>query len=102
MVNTLLREIELRLDALFAQLAEGFDAPPAQRLRLEGLLEAAALLGIATQAELEAVLTERYCAAFSCSPAEDFGAQWQRLFPFPQIPAMQRRAPVVPSTSDDL
>ncbi len=101
-MNTLLREIELRLDALFAQLAEGFDAPPAQRLRLEGLLEAAALLEIASQAELEAVLTDRYFAVFCRSPAEDFGAHWQRLFPFPQIPAMQQRAPVVPSTSDAL
>tara|TARA_R100001480_G_scaffold39845_3_gene52661 strand:- start:1060 stop:1365 length:306 start_codon:yes stop_codon:yes gene_type:complete len=101
-VNTLLEHITERLDSLFAQLAEGLDAPPAQRLRLEGLLEAAVLLGGASEDELTALLSSRYQAAFSRTPQDDFGAQWRQLFPFPQIPAMQQRAPVVPSTSDDL
>jgi hypothetical protein len=100
-VNTLLEHITARLDSLFVQLVEGLDAPPAQRLRLEGLLEAA-VLGGASEDELTALLSSRYQAAFSRTPQDDFGAQWRQLFPFPQIPAMQQRAPVVPSTSDDL
>ena len=41
--------------------------------------------------------------SFSGTPqtiGEAFGADWEAFFPFPQIPAMARRAPVYPSTRD--
>ena len=91
-MNTLLEHITARLDSLFAQLAEGLDAPPAQRLRLEGLLEAAVLLGGASEDELTALLSSRYQAAFSRTPQDDFGAQWRQLFPFPQPCNSARRS----------
>ncbi|MDP4789622.1 MAG: hypothetical protein NWR64_06500 [Haliea sp.] len=101
-MNRLLKTIEQRLDALFLALAEGLDAPPGRRLRLEGLLEAAALLELASEESLSALLASRYEAAFARPVHADFGEDWQCLFPFPQIPAMQHRAPVVPTTADDL
>ncbi len=101
-MNILLETIDRRLADLLAQLAAGLDAPPGQRLRLEGLMEAAVLLEIAAEAELVALLETRYRDAFGHSPGEDLGEDWQSFFPFPQIPAMARRAPVYPSTRDDL
>ena len=32
--------------------------------------------------------------------AADFGDNWQDFYPFPQIPAMGKRAPVYPSTPE--
>ncbi len=101
-MNALLETIDQRLAALMAQLATGLDAPPGARLRLEGLMEAAALLGIATEAELQSLLEVRYREAFGHPPETDLGEDWQSFFPFPQIPAMARRAPVYPSTRDEL
>lgn len=97
-----MENIEQRLVALLSLLAEGLDAPPGQRLRLEGLMEAAVLAEIATEAELRILLESRYRAAFGHSLEDDLGEGWQSFFPFPQIPAMARRAPVFPSTRDDL
>jgi hypothetical protein len=85
---------------MFAALAQGDDVPPAQRLRTEGMMEAAALLGIATPAELIASMDICYRAANGRGLDEDFGDDWQEFFPFPQIPAMAKRAPVYPSTPD--
>jgi hypothetical protein len=94
--------IDQRLQALLAQLGKGQDAPPGQRLRLEGLMEAALLTGCASEAELRSLLEARYREAFGRRLEEDLGAGWESFFPFPQIPVMGRRAPVFPSTRDDL
>lgn len=101
-MHTLMETIDRRLEALLSQLAAGLDASPGQRLRLEGLMEAAVLLEIATAAEVWALLEARYREAFGRSLEDDLGPDWRSFFPFPQIPAMARRAPVVPSTRDDL
>ncbi len=84
---------------MFAALAEGADVPPGQRLRTEGMMESAVLLELASAADLTQAMERSYRAAFGHGIAEDFGDSWQDLFPFPQIPAMARRAPVYPSTS---
>ncbi|RLQ22327.1 hypothetical protein DWB85_08590 [Seongchinamella sediminis] len=84
---------------MFAALARGEDLPPGQRLRAEGLAEAAVLLG-ASSAALDEQMDKCYQAAFGRSLAEDFGADWRSLGPFPENPAMARRAPVYPSTAD--
>jgi hypothetical protein len=98
--QALLDEVERRWRTLFAELAAGADAPPAARLRLEGLLEAALLVGAASEAELTARMDVAYRQAFGESLAQRFGEDWRSFFPFPQVPAMMKRAPVVPSTRD--
>jgi hypothetical protein len=93
-------ELESRWRAMFTALAAGGDVSPTQRLRAEGMMEAAALLGIASPDALTAAMQRCYVAAFGRSIESDFGDDWQAFFPFPQIPAMGVRAPVVPSTRD--
>jgi hypothetical protein len=90
-------ELEQRWSTMFAALASGDDVPPSRRLRAEGMMEAAVLLGIATADELLQSMNHCYQGAFDQSIAVAFGDDWQELFPFPQIPAMARRAPVYPS-----
>ncbi len=99
-MHVLETELEQRWRAMFAALAGGDDVPPAQRLRAEGMMEAADLLGIATREALLASMDRCYREANGRSIDEAFGTDWQDFFPFPQIPAMAKRAPVFPSTRD--
>ncbi len=99
-MKAVLTEIERRLSIMFGDLAKGWDVAPSARLRLEGLLEAAVLADMATEAELSALISRCYFDAFAVTLADQWGEDWQQLFPFPQIPAMMVRAPVVPSTTD--
>ena len=99
-MEALLDEIRGRLRDLLTQLARGGDAPPAQRLQLEGMLEAAVLAGAASSQLLDEELMALYQEAFERTLEEDFGADWRDFYPFPQIPATGRRAPVYPSTRD--
>lgn len=101
-MHKLIDSIDQRLQALLSQLGAGLDAPPGQRLRLEGMMEAAVLAEIASEAELRALLEARYREAFGRTLEDDLGEGWRSFFPFPQVPAMARRAPVFPSTRDDL
>lgn len=100
MTVTLLEEIENRWQEMFLQLAGGADVPPAARLRTEGLMEAAVLLEQVDEAQLLGAMDRCYRAAFGTGIAGDFGEDWREFYPFPQIPAMGRRAPVYPSTRD--
>ncbi|WP_116367206.1 hypothetical protein [Parahaliea mediterranea] len=93
-------EVERRWQALFAALLAGQDAPPGQRLRLEGLMEAIALLEPGCEHALQDAMDAKYRAVFGRGLAEDFGDQWRDFYPFPQIPAVMQRAPVWPSTAD--
>ena len=99
-MHTLLLELEQRWRSLFSSLAAGDDLPPSQRLRTEGMMEAAALQGIASRDDLLASMGRCYVEIFGRAITEDFGADWEVFFPFPQIPAVGRRAPVYPSTRD--
>ncbi len=99
-VNPLLAELETRWRDMFTALAAGDDLPPARRLRTEGLMEAAVMLGLAAAAELDTTMDTCYRDAFGRTLAEDFGADWRSFHTFPQIPAMGKRAPVYPSTPD--
>jgi len=99
-MDALIAELRARFDQMFAALAAGGDVPPAQRLRAEGMMEAAVLLGVATTDELLLLMNTCYKSAFDRDIAEDFAEDWQDFYPFPQIPAMGRRAPVYPSTRD--
>lgn len=99
-MHTLEAELEMRWRAMFTALEGGDDVPPTQRLRTEGMMEAAALLGIATPGALTAAMERCYAETFGRTIADDFGDDWREFFPFPQIPAMGVRAPVFPSTRD--
>ncbi|MCB1855176.1 MAG: hypothetical protein KDI05_09880 [Halieaceae bacterium] len=96
-MTILLPEINRRWADMFAALAAGADVPPGQRLRTEGLMEAAVLVGEATAEQLSLAMDACYRQAFGRALGADFGDAWQAFFPFPQIPAMARRAPVYPS-----
>jgi hypothetical protein len=99
-MHALQTEIEQRWRAMFAALAAGDDVSPARRLRTEGMMEVAVLLAIATPGELVSAMERCYQSAYGRSIGDDFGADWESFFPFPQIPAMARRAPVYPSTKE--
>jgi hypothetical protein len=99
-MSELLGELQRRWDGMFAALAAGDDLPPGARLRAEGLMEAAALVGEASAAALDSAMERSYLAAFGRSIAADFGREWRDFHPFPEIPAVARRAPVYPSTRD--
>ena len=99
-MHALEAELEQRWLAMFAALAGGDDVPPAQRLRTEGIMEAAELLGINTREDLLIRMDRCYQDTNGRTIDEAFGPDWQEFFPFPQIPAMAKRAPVFPSTSD--
>ncbi len=93
-------EIERRWEELFARLAGGEDVAPGMRLRTEGLMEAAAIIGLASRDALQSRMERVYREVFGRPLSDDFGDDWRALFPFPQIPAMGRRAPVYPSTRE--
>ena len=84
----------------FAQLNEGEDWPPGSRMRTEGMMEAVVLLQPDSRERLITAMDECYREIFDCGLDDAFGKDWQQFYPFPQIPAMMRRAPVYPSTSD--
>lgn len=93
-------EIRARLTRLFRDLAKGEVAAPGTRLRIEGLLEAAVIAGIATPEALAAMMGGVYQDVFGEAIGVKLGKDWQSWQPFPQIPAFAARAPVSPSTSD--
>ena len=99
-MSALMDEVTGRWRELFRQLAAGDDAPPSQRLRLEGLMEALAITGECMPAEIQAAMDRCYREAFGHGLDHALGEDWSSLYPFPQIPAFMRRAPVYPSTSD--
>jgi len=96
----LLTELEIRWRKIFEALANGADVAPSLRLRTEGLMEAAVLAGEATAEGVSQAMADAYEVSFGRSLAQDFDPGWQEFFPFPQIPAMAKRAPVYPSTLD--
>jgi hypothetical protein len=93
-------ELEQRWHTMFAALAAGDDVSPAQRLRAEGIMEAAVLMATATPEALVEAMDRCYRSVYGRGIADDFGVDWQDFFTFPQIPAMATRAPVYPSTKD--
>ncbi|WP_439107361.1 hypothetical protein [Congregibacter sp.] len=84
----------------FQALAQGNDAPPGPRFRLEGLMEAAVITGDADEGTLRALVAELHESIMGDTIEALLGENWARWHPFPQIPAFSHRAPVSPSTSD--
>jgi len=99
-MSALMEEVTRRWEVLFRQLADGDDAPPSQRLRLEGLMEALVITGEATPHGLQEAMDAAYRGVTGNGFAAALGDGWAEHYPFPQIPAYMQRAPVYPSTSD--
>ncbi len=99
-METLLNELQQRWQAMFGSLARGEDLPPGRRLRAEGMAEAAVIAGLYSAAELDEEMDRCYHRAFGRGLGEDFGMRWREFTPFPENPAVARRAPVYPSTAD--
>jgi hypothetical protein len=99
-MSPLLAEIQQRWRSMFSALAAGNDLPPTQRLRTEGLMEAAVLGGEQTAQWLQSDMDTAYQEIYGRALTDDFGLDWQDFYPFPQIPAVTKRAPVYPSTSE--
>ncbi|MEZ5569797.1 MAG: hypothetical protein R3E54_15905 [Halioglobus sp.] len=97
-MHPVLQALEQRFTDMFAVLAAGDDLPPSARLRAEGIMEAVVIAGIADEARVIALMERCYAENVGRDLVTDFGVDWQAWFPFPQIPAMARRAPVYPST----
>ena len=60
--------------------------------------EAAVLVGVVTEADIDAMLEELTREIRGVSLAEDLGEHWRRAHPFPELPLFMRRAPVSPSS----
>ena len=88
--------LENRCRAIFTALAGGGEVSPARRLRAEGMMESLVLLEFCTKEEVQESMAACYGQCFG----SELPADWQSLFPFPQIPGFGHRAPVYPSTSD--
>jgi hypothetical protein len=99
-MHVLQAELEQRWQTMFAALAAGDDVSPSERLRAEGMMEAVVLMEVLSPETLLEAMNHCYQSAFGHSLVDDFGEDWQAFFPFPQIPAMAKRAPVYPSTKD--
>ncbi|MEH6518629.1 MAG: hypothetical protein V7742_18270 [Halioglobus sp.] len=98
--ESLMLALRQRWLSAFTQLNDGEDWPPGCRMRTEGMMEALLLLQPDSRERQITAMDECYREAFGSRLDEAFGKDWQLFYPFPQIPAMMRRAPVYPSTSD--
>lgn len=95
-LSVLLQELEIRWRAMFTRLQAGGEIAPSLRLRSEGLMEAAVLLQAATPRQLQTSMARIYQECFG----QALVADWEEIFPFPQIPGFGQRAPVYPSTRE--
>lgn len=98
--NRLLDEIEHRLIQILEQLKDGQDCPPSTQLRLEGLMEAAVMLGLSTRSLEQDRFEAIFASINNTSPSDTLGSDWRGFFEFPSLPLFANRAPVMPSTSD--
>ena len=99
-MSPIVEELSRRWQLMFSELQRGDDLPPGMRLRTEGMMEAAVLVGAASAGELQALMGDCYEEIVGTTLVEEFGADWSDFFAFPQIPAVANRAPVYPSTKD--
>lgn len=99
-MGVLLDELEARWRRQFQALARGEDLAPGDRLRCEGLMEAAVLVGEAEPESVQRRMARCYEAVFATTLEAQLGADWRDAFPFPELPVWGRRAPVSP-TGDD-
>lgn len=96
-MNDLITEIETRLATALERLAAGDDLPPSLRLRLEGLCEAAVIVGAVDAQEIDALVEAQMKSLRGVDLRDALGADWRAMHPFPELPVYMDRAPVSPS-----
>ncbi|MDG0978541.1 MAG: hypothetical protein P8O79_02335 [Halieaceae bacterium] len=97
-INPLLIAITEQLDTLIIRLHSGTDCPPADQLRLEGLMQAAVLLNLTDKAALQRLFETRYRHLTDRCIRAQFGDNWTEFFHFPSLPLFAKAAPVQPTT----
>ncbi len=100
MEDNLKHEIQSRWREIFSSLQRGNDVSPSKRLRTEGLMEAANLIGCWREEEQYRKMQAIYRELSGEDLNHLLGFEWRSLHIFPEIPAYTKRAPVFPSTTD--
>ena len=95
-------QLDSRLETLIQSVHDGRDAPPMERYRVEGLMQAAIVLGLADAAALYQRMDELHERVVGQRIA-DYYADGMDYQPAPDatsvtIPLWMARAPVKPST----
>lgn len=96
----LLAEIDRRLQQFFREQRDGSNSSPAARFELEGMLQAAVLIGSATERQLWQRLSNSFEAINGSALAPQFQNSWADG-EFPALPVQGQRAPVYPTTKDN-
>lgn len=91
--------LEQRLAKIYELLHEGGSPSPAERFRLEGLMEAAEIMGLLSRQEIWAMVESTYYHVYQLELI-DSDQRWQNSFPFPSLPLKAIRAPVYPARVD--
>ncbi len=94
--ESVLAELDLRLDAFFIEQYQGGDIPPAELYRLEGMLETIVKLGLRSEQILREKLRERV-KKYVDSALLELYQQDTRLI----LHMAMREAPVYPSRSPE-
>lgn len=97
--TALIALIDQRLSDIITRLHDGGDCPPAQQLRLEGLCEAAVLIGALSPAELYQRFEQQYLAITGRAVEASYGDHWRSFYSFPTLPLFAEPAPVYPTSS---
>ena len=100
MEDELKQEIQNRWREIFLSLQRGDDVSPSKRLRTEGLMEAANLIGFWQEEDQYIEMQQIYREVSGEDIDNLLGFEWRSLHLFPEIPAYTKRAPVFPSTTD--
>jgi hypothetical protein len=89
--------VSTRLEGFYRELHLGRNPSPADRFRLEGLLEAAQIGNILSINEIYELIESEYERFFQQKLDQVFGENWKDSASFPSIPVRGSRAPVFPS-----
>lgn len=99
-MNAIQETLNDRWQRIFCAAATNLDIPPSLVLRAEGLMEALVLSRLSTQEDVWQAMAAVYQDSCGTTLEAEFGVDWSAVHPFPQIPAVMARAPVVPSTKE--
>lgn len=101
MKDLLKEEIVSRWTEIFSSLKRGDDVSLGKRLRTEGLMEAASIIGSWNKEDQYSEMQLIYRDVYGVGIENLLGKEWRVLHHFPEIPAYTERAPVFPTTSDN-
>jgi len=99
-VDKLIAVLEQRISQIYEILHEGGNPSPAERYRLEGLMEAAEIMGLLSRQEIWTKVESAYHRVYQADLIDSYGQSWQDCFSFPSIPLNGIRAPVYPAKTE--